>query len=62
MSTQEIQKTTGNKDEDENSNESEVKVLLQSLLDDSAQLHNMYKSWNNTLRRLAKEMDREQKN
>lgn len=61
MSTQEIQKTTANKDEDENSNESEVKVLLQSLLDDSAQLHNMYKSWNNTLRRLAKEMDREQK-
>jgi len=40
---------------------SEVKLLLQSLLDDSAKLQSMYKSWNTTLKSLEKEMDREQK-
>jgi len=59
MNTQDIHKIKS--EDDEHSDESEVKVLLQSLLDDSAQLHTMYKTWNLTLRRLAKEMEREQK-
>ena len=40
---------------------SEVKLLLQSLLDDSAKLQSMYKTWNSTLKNLEKEMEREQK-
>ena len=46
---------------DEASADSEVKVLLQSLLDDSSNLQSMYKNWNLTLKKLAKEMEREQK-
>merc|ERR1712072_466353 len=46
---------------DATSESSEVKQLLQSLLDDSANLQNMYKTWNTTLKKLAKEMEREQK-
>jgi len=58
MSTTENQKATS---VEVSSNDSEVKVLLQSLLDDSAQLQTMYKSWNTTLKKLAKEMEKEQK-
>lgn len=46
--------------EGENSS-NDVKVLLQSLLDDSSQLQNMYKAWNVTLKKLAREMDKEQR-
>jgi len=59
MTTPEIQKSTAT--EEDNTNESEVRVLLQSLLDDSNHLQTMYKTWNGTLRKLAKEMDREQR-
>jgi len=46
---------------DATSNGSDVKDLLQTLLDDSANLQTLYKTWNVTLKKLAKEMDREQK-
>ena len=58
MSTQEQQSTTN---ADKVSTDSEVKVLLQTLLDDSAQLQGMYKTWNTTLKKLSREMEREQK-
>ena len=40
---------------------SDVKNLLQTLLDDSSNLQTLYKTWTHSLKKLAKEIDKEQK-
>ena len=61
MSNTEQQSTASTSSEVATSKQSEVKTLLASLLEESSNLQSQYKVWHANVKKLAKEMEKEQK-